>query len=41
MGFAEECEQKCILGEAVDGGVSHLLIAWVGEVGKPFLDGAV
>lgn len=41
MGFAEEGEQEGILGEAVDGGVSHLFVAWVSEVREPFLDGAV
>lgn len=41
MGFAEECEQKCILCEAVYGGMSHFFITRIGEVREPFFDGAV
>ena len=41
MGFAEECEQKCILCEAVYGGMSHFFITRIGEIREPFFDGAV
>ena len=41
MGFTEEGKKQSILCEAVDGGVSHLFVARIGEVREPFLDGAV
>lgn len=38
MAFAGEVEQKCVLSDAVEGGLGHLFGAGFREVGEPFFE---